>query len=121
MKHDAAGLKLQEEVLDLVGGREGYRRRQETLALAQRAVDHGRIDATQIEPRAVALHPRIKRRSAIHESDREAELLGEEVARRLDVGDEQLRLGGNERGPRGPLGLAGHGLDSLLARLAPRP
>src|SRR3982074_1076879 len=62
MKHDAGRLKLQEEVLDLVGGREGYRRRQETLALAQRAVDHGRIDATQIEQRAAPLHLGLKRR-----------------------------------------------------------
>jgi hypothetical protein len=39
-------------------------------------------------------------RLAIKDRDLEAELPGVEIARRLDVGDEQLRIGGREDGSR---------------------
>jgi hypothetical protein len=68
------------------------------LALPQLGVDDGAIDASEIERRGVSLHLSVEWRIAIDECEGEAELLGEEVARRFDVGDEQLRLGGGEDG-----------------------
>jgi hypothetical protein len=50
----------------------------------------------QIEPRAVALDLTIKRRLAVNEHDREAELGGEKIACSLDIGNEKLRLRAGE-------------------------
>jgi hypothetical protein len=57
----------------------------------------------KIEPRGVALHLPVKRRLAVGVDDGEAELPGEEVARSLDVGDEQFGRDRGDHGARGGL------------------
>jgi hypothetical protein len=52
----------------------------------------------EVEEAAVALDLGVERRLAIDEDDGEAELLREEVAGRLDIGDEELRCRGADDG-----------------------
>jgi hypothetical protein len=60
----------------------------------------GRSTQRRLSRRQVAHHLSVERRVPIDEDHREAERVREEIARRLDVGDEQLRLGAGERRPR---------------------
>ena len=98
VEFDAGGLKFEKELLDLVRRGDRHGGRQQALLVPQFRIDDRAVDAAQIERRAVALHLRVERRFAVHEHDREAELLREEVARRFDVGHEQLRFGGDQDG-----------------------
>jgi hypothetical protein len=68
------------------------------LAIAHRRIDHRPIDVAQIDPRPITHDLRIEGRLAIAKSNSEAELMGEEIAGRRDVGDEQLRFCGDEGG-----------------------
>ena len=69
-----------------------HRSREQLLALADVADKNRLAHHAEIEPRDVALHLAVERRLAVGEDDAEAELAGEELARGLDVGDEQLGL-----------------------------
>ena len=83
-----------------------HRGRQELLALADVAHEDRLADQAQVEQRLVALHLAIERRLAVGEDDLEAELRGEERARRLDVGDEEFGFDGGQRpASRRPVGL----------------
>src|SRR6185437_11379901 len=62
-----------------------------TFAVTQYRIDDGSVHALEIDRGRIALHAPIEGRLAIDEHDREAELLREEIARCLDVLNEQLR------------------------------
>src|ERR1700730_10616274 len=97
----AGGLKLEEKLRDFACRRHRERGRKQLLAIPLIRIDHRLFDAAQIEPRAVASDLRMERRLAIGEGGRKAELTCEEIARRLDIGDEQFRLGGGNNRPGG--------------------
>ena len=80
------GLEIEEQLLDLGCAVDGDRGGQQMLALADVADEHRLADQPQREPRVVAPDLSVERRIAIDEVDRKAELAGEEIARRLDVG-----------------------------------
>ena len=58
----------------------------------------GSLHPAQVQPGAVAHHLSVEGGLAIGEPDLEAELPDEIVARRFNVGDEQLGLGGDQGG-----------------------
>src|SRR5262249_39047412 len=94
----AGSLEFEKELLDLFRGVDACPGRKQPLAVPQLGVKDGTIDVVQNERRPIARDMRIERRLAIQDRDLEAELLGIEIARRLDVGDEQLRVRGGEDG-----------------------
>src|SRR5579864_5527918 len=104
-KAHPGGLVTQEKLLDLVRGGDGERSRQQLLTLSNIANEHGFADHPQIEPSLVAGDLCIEWRVAIDGSHREAELIRIEIARRLDVGNEQLCFRGVEK--RAWYGLSG--------------
>jgi len=109
----ACGLVGAEELLELVGGSQGEGSGEELLALANIAREDGFADYPQIEAGLVAGDLRVEWRIAIGEAEGEAELIGIEGARGLDIGDEQLCFGRNEDGAWGGLkGFSGHSVDS---------
>ena len=114
----ARGLELEEQLLDLLVRIEPHVGRQQALAVPEAGSMTGCVHVLEVEEAAVALHLGVERRLAVDEDDGEAELLREEVAGRLDVGDEQLCGRGADDG----LGCRGgcvlwHGIDPCLERL----
>src|SRR5712691_3348381 len=97
-KRYAGGLKLEEERFDFLRRRDGERGGQQLLTVSHAGIDHRLLDASQVDQRGIAPDLCIERRLAIGERDGEAELAGEEIARRLDIGDEQLRFGTGDDG-----------------------
>ena len=61
------------------------------LPLPDIADEHGLAYQPQSELSIVADDLSVKVRVSLYEIDPESELTGEEIARRLDIGDEQLR------------------------------
>src|SRR5580704_4831150 len=82
MKRDARRRVLREQAVDVVHAVDGHRRREQALALPARVVEHGSVDAAQIEPRSVAHHLAVELFFYGEDDHREAELLREEAARR---------------------------------------
>ena len=68
------------ELLDLRLGLDAHVGGQQAFAVAQLRVNDLVVHALEIEQASIALHLSIERWLAIDEDDREAELLGEEVA-----------------------------------------
>src|SRR5262245_5312626 len=99
-ERDAGGLEFEKETLDLLGAVDAALGRQQLLALPILGVDDRTIDVVEYERRSIAHDVRIERRLAMEDRDLEAELPGVEITRRLDVGDEQLRIGRRENGSR---------------------
>jgi len=95
MEGDAAKAELLVERCDLI---DRDRRREQILASAARAVDNGNIDVAEIERRTIAHHLAIEWGFAVSEPNGKAELLREEGAGSVEIGDEELRLGGREAG-----------------------
>src|SRR4051812_49318903 len=92
-KAHSCGLVNQKKLVDLVRGSDGDRGGEQMLTLPNIANEHGFANHSQIEPRMVARDLPVVRRIAIHERDREAQLFGKEIARCLDVGNDQLCFG----------------------------
>jgi hypothetical protein len=110
------GLKLCVKAIHVIDRDRG---RQQHLAVPDRGVDDRRVDVPKIEPGGIARHLGVEGWIAIHERDGKPELRGKEVARRRDVGDEQLRLGGSKDGSgRRPVWAGAHGFRSGACRSA---
>src|SRR5450631_1240012 len=77
----AGGLKLEEQRLDFLRGRDGERGRQQLFSVPQFGIDHRLLEASQVDARHIAFDLRIKRRLAIGERNGEAEFSRKELAR----------------------------------------
>ena len=84
------GLVAQKELPHLIRARDGDRSRKQMLALADIAREHSFADHPQVKSCIVATDLPVKRRIAVDEFDREAELVCIEIAGTLDVRDEEL-------------------------------
>jgi hypothetical protein len=81
------GLITQKELFDLVCAGDGDRSGEQVFAFPNIASEHGLVDVAQGKPCVVASDLRVKRWIAIDEIDGEAELVGVENTRCLNVGD----------------------------------
>ena len=80
MKAHSGGLVAQEELFYLIRGRDGDGRREQMFALPNIAGEHRFGDQPQVEACIVADDLAVEWRIAIDEVDREAELVGIEIA-----------------------------------------
>jgi hypothetical protein len=98
IERDTSDLKVAEKLLDFLVRFETHVGGEQALPIPQVGVHHLVVDAFEVEEPAVSFHLSVEGRFPICEHNRKPKLLGEEVARCLDVGDEQFGCGGgNDR------------------------
>src|SRR4029077_20099812 len=118
MELHPGGLEVEAQLFDLRGCIDLYRARQQMLPLTDIADENWLAYEPQGKPRIVSLDRSVERWIAIGEMHDKPEFGREEIARCLDVRDEQLgHCCAEERVGRGLLNLSGHGLGSYLERL----
>ena len=113
---DSSTRKCSKERSDRLFARDGNAGGKQLLAIADVADEYRLADTAQTPPRAITHDQGVEGRVTVSEADGEAELADVEAARRGDIGDEKLRLGGREDGRSGLcIGAVCHRADPIAA------